>query len=80
MQEFIHNLSQDPSETIGLFMGFFAICGGFLIAIIAIVGGLRNAREAERTRREVAAYVAEGSMTAEDASLILKTKPGTKCS
>ena len=78
MEEFLHKLAQDPAQTAGLLMGFIALGGGFFIAIIAIVGGLRNAREAERTRREVAAYVAEGSMSAEDASLILKTKPGVK--
>lgn len=78
MEELLHQLAQDPSEAVGLLLGFIALTGGMLIAIIAIVGGLRNAREAERTRREVAAYVAEGSMTAEDAALILKTKPGVK--
>ncbi|MCA9293258.1 MAG: hypothetical protein KDA20_05535 [Phycisphaerales bacterium] len=79
MEEFIHKLAQDPAETAGLLMGFMALGGGLLIGLVAVIGGLRHARETERTRREIAAYVAEGTMTAEDAALILKTKPGTKC-
>lgn len=53
-----------------------AVGGGLVIAAIAIVGGMTSRvirkREEEQTRREVAAYVAEGSMTADDAEKILK--------
>lgn len=53
-----------------------AIVGGFLIAIIGMISNTvrQNARvrEREQSRREVAAYVAEGSMSAEDAERILK--------
>ncbi|TVQ30534.1 MAG: hypothetical protein EA376_12895 [Phycisphaeraceae bacterium] len=52
---------------------------GGLIAIFAIVFGTifygNREKERERTRREVAAYVAEGSISPEDAERLLKAKP-----
>lgn len=52
-----------------------AICGGVLIAIISIImSTIRTTvktKQVEATRREVAAYVAEGSITPEDAERIL---------
>lgn len=54
-----------------------AISGGLLVAIVAIGGGIiqsivqTKAREA--TKRELAAYVAEGSMSPADAETILKS-------
>jgi hypothetical protein len=48
---------------------------GFLIAIVAIVGGtvrsILTTRAREQTKREVAAYVAEGSMRPEEAERLL---------
>lgn len=61
-----------PDEAVPI----MAIGVGFVIAIVAIVGGLvrsvlrTSARE--RTKRELAAYVAEGSMRPEDAERIIK--------
>ncbi len=57
-------------------IGFVGLTGGLLIAALwivtsAIVSVSRNARR-EETRREIAAYVAEGSMTPDDAERILK--------
>lgn len=53
-----------------------AIGGGLIIAAIAIIGSMVSRilrkREEEQSRREVAAYVAEGSMTADDAEKILR--------
>ncbi len=53
--------------------------GGILVAIVAIVAGsvrsVSRTRAREHTRREVAAYVAEGSMTPADAERILKADP-----
>ena len=63
-----------------------------LIPIVAIVGGLgivalsiiartirstSKRRHFEESRREIAAYVAEGSITPEDAQKLLKTGPGS---
>jgi hypothetical protein len=52
-----------------------AIGGGLFVGMIAIVGAFAysayKTREIERTKRELAAYVAEGSMTVEQVSVIL---------
>lgn len=52
-----------------------AIAGGCLIAVVAIVSGAvtRHAkvREREKSRREIAAYVAEGSMTPEEGERLI---------
>jgi len=49
---------------------------GGLIALTSIVFGILKSisvtREHERTKREVAAYIAEGSMTPDDAERILR--------
>lgn len=51
-----------------------------IIPIIAIVGGLiqktLQTKQVETTRREVAAYVAEGTMHPDDAAMILSARPG----
>jgi len=53
-----------------------AIGGGLAIAIIGMVGsfvqGVLRTRSREQTRREVAAYVAEGSMSAEEGERLLR--------
>ena len=50
---------------------------GGVVAIIAIVFGTisstANRKETERTKREIAAYVAEGSMTSDDAERLLRS-------
>jgi len=57
--------------------------GGIVIALTVIafngVKSLTKTKEAEQTKREIAAYVAEGSMTPEDAEVILSGKR-RKCS
>lgn len=49
------------------------------VAMIAILMGVAHAmlktKEREKSRRELAAYVAEGSMTPADAERILKAEP-----
>jgi len=64
-------VDNEPGMLIPILM--FAIGG--IIAIVAIVFGslksLVHSREQERTRREIAAYIAEGSMTPEDGHRIL---------
>ncbi len=53
-----------------------AIVGGLAVAVVGIVFGtikcMFETRARESTKREIAAYVAEGSMTPEDAERILK--------
>jgi len=61
------------------------VTGGIAIALVAIIAssvrsGTRE-REREQTRREIAAYVAEGSMTPEDGVKLIAagTKAGGSC-
>ncbi|MEX0875902.1 MAG: hypothetical protein WD114_00445 [Phycisphaerales bacterium] len=72
MQDLLHNLTAHEA-----FVPMFFIFGvGGMIAVIAIVLGMIKeisvSRDREKSRREVAAYVAEGSMTPEDAERILR--------
>lgn len=60
-----------------------AIIAGCSVAGIAIIFGCLQAissrKQREQSRREIAAYVAEGSMTPEDAEKILRAEaPGGK--
>lgn len=56
-----------------------AIGTGGVIAVVSILFGsirsIANTKAREESRREVAAYVAEGSMTPEDADRILSAGP-----
>ena len=56
-----------------------AIGCGALIAlvwiVIAAISETINAANRERSRREIAAYIAEGSMTPEQGERLLKAKP-----
>jgi hypothetical protein len=53
-----------------------AVSGSLFIAVVAIVfgtitGAVKNAQR-ERSRRDIAAFVAEGSMTADEGERLLK--------
>jgi len=52
---------------------------GLLVPLVVIIAGAARSaavnKERERTRRELAAYVAEGSMTADEAERLLKAGP-----
>jgi len=59
----------------GQVVAIIAVGGGMCIAIIGMISSAfnRNTRikEFEQSRREIAAYVAEGSITPEDAAKML---------
>lgn len=65
----------EPGEMIPI----VSVGGGFLVAIVAIVGGilksLSDTRQQEQTKREIAAYIAEGSMTPEEGERIIRAGP-----
>ena len=50
--------------------------GSFLVAVVAIIAGVGQkvliGRNRERTRQEIAAYVAEGTMTADEGERLLR--------
>jgi hypothetical protein len=54
-------------------LGIVFGCGGWFLSII--VGGIKETkatRQREESRREIAAYIAEGSMTAEQGERLMK--------
>lgn len=69
-------MNQIDEDVLALFIPILAISGGFIIAFVAIVAGVVKSnvrtRQIEESRREIAAYVAEGSMTPEDAERLIR--------
>lgn len=78
----IHPVLAGVQETIPV----IAIGGGVLIALVSIVAASLRYMVRERTRgqtqREIAAYVAEGSMTPEEGERLIRAaneRPASKC-
>ena len=71
MSDISQSLANDP----GLLIPIIAIGGVFIAGIVAIVFGtimkMAAKSECEKSRREIAAYIAEGSMTPEDGERII---------
>lgn len=71
----MNEISQALSENVGLLIPLVAICGGFVVAIIAIIFGaiqrMTVTNERQKSLREIAAYIAEGSMTPEQGERLL---------
>ncbi len=67
------------AEIQGEVITIIAISGGILIAIVSIIlsnfRSLLTARSIEQSRRELAAYVAEGSISPDEAERLLKAGP-----
>ena len=61
---------------------FIIFGGGAVVAIIAIIFGaikrIAMNSEREKSRREIAAYIAEGSMSPDDGIRLLKATPADK--
>lgn len=63
-----------------------AVGGGLFVAIVAIITSairqVAKTKAREQTKREIAAYVAEGSMTPEDGERLIRadrpTRPGVE--
>lgn len=70
-------MSNLDEDIIALLIPITAVAGGVLIALLCIILGavksISRNKQREESRREIAAYVAEGSMTPQDAERILAT-------
>ncbi len=53
-------------------IGIFAVVGG-------IIGEHLSKKNYERSRREIAAYIAEGSISPEEGERLLSAKPSKRC-
>ena len=64
-------------EINGPIIAAIAIGGGFTLAFVSIVGGIikgmSDTKHREQTKREIAAYVAEGSISPADAKELIAT-------
>jgi flagellar basal body-associated protein FliL len=73
------DISQAIAQDVALLIPIIAIGGGFAVAIVAIIFGaiksMSTHSEREKSRREIAAYVAEGSMTPQDGAQLLNAAP-----
>ncbi|MFG0282782.1 MAG: hypothetical protein ACF8R7_00020 [Phycisphaerales bacterium JB039] len=60
----------------GMLIPLAGMAGGFIIAIVAITmcaaKSIARSRAQEASRREIAAYIAEGSMTPEEGARLLE--------
>jgi hypothetical protein len=69
-------------KMLALCIPILAIAGGLFVgAISVVVRGIRDciaAKHHEESRREIAAYVAEGTMTPDDAYKLLEVRPRKK--
>ena len=62
-------------DDVTAFIPVIAISGGLLIALVSIIAGtfrkVMLSRHREDSRREIAAYIAEGSMTPDDGAKLM---------
>jgi hypothetical protein len=66
--------SLPPAESRFALTIFGGICGMLLVVTIAaVIQNVLQIRQQEQTRREIAAYVAEGTISPDDAVKILST-------
>lgn len=78
MDSLVHNITNDTGMfAIAMIFGF-----GGIIAILAIFFGsltsVSRTKEREKSRREIAAYIAEGSMSPEDGERLMNAGEGVK--
>ncbi len=82
----MNEISQALSENVELLIPIIAIGGGSVVAIIAIIfvsiHRITIHNERQKTLREIAAYIAEGSMTPEQGEKLLAstTQKNSGCS
>ncbi len=71
----VHTLTTDPRE-LALMIPIIALGGGLLVGALGIIAGtvrrVMQTRAREETKRELAAYVAEGSITPDQAERIIQ--------
>ncbi|MEM8835536.1 MAG: hypothetical protein AAGD00_06930 [Planctomycetota bacterium] len=79
MNDVLHRIievfERDPGPVIAVIAITFG-CGIAAISTIAgVAGGVSRRKQVESSRREVAAYIAEGSMTVEEGERLMNAGP-----
>lgn len=63
----------------GEMIPIIAIGGGLLVAVVAIIFGsltkIARSRDVERSRREISAYIAEGTISPEEGERMMNAGP-----
>jgi hypothetical protein len=78
MNELIRSLTTDAQPIVPIMIfGSFALVGSLAI-IFGLGRKIAETKEREKSRREIAAYVAEGSMTPDDAERLLEPRSAEK--
>jgi hypothetical protein len=75
----IVTLATDFSDMAGLLIPLGGLLFAAFIIVVAAIKSVAINRARETTKRELAAYMAEGSISAEDAERILKHREDRKC-
>lgn len=79
MDQLLEAIARDPAKNLAIILIFG---GGVLIALMGIFAGIVTStttrREFERSRREIAAYIAEGSISPEQGERLLAQKPNAE--
>ena len=80
MEDILHNITSDED----MFIPSIVFMAGTIIAVTAIVFGTVKkmvvSSNVEKSRREIAAYIAEGSMSPEDGERLLSAgKNDSRC-
>ncbi len=75
MDEILSTIASSEEMIMGLAIGPLVLFTGLLIVRMCCRAAMENTRQREETRREVAAYVAEGSMSGEEAERLMQPRP-----
>lgn len=75
MNEIIDTIAADEAVTAGVVLGLAGMAFLTLMTWIIASAASRAKRETEATRREIAAYVAEGSISAEEGERLIQPRP-----
>lgn len=73
--EIVNSFAANPEYTLGLALGSAGIAAVVLITWTICRAAVRCNAEREQTRREIAAYVAEGAISPDDAERIIQPSP-----
>jgi hypothetical protein len=78
MESILNSLAEEPALLIPL----LAIGGGLMLGMVGMIADavkrVSRTNAVEKSRREIAAYIAEGSMTPEDGERLLRAGRGSK--
>lgn len=72
METMLHNITANPDSF--MFLMIFGVLGAvaFTLVVMSTISSITSTRERERTRREIAAHIASGSLSPQDGERLLE--------